>query len=570
VINILALTGSFYMLQVYDRVIPSHSIPTLIGLSVLMVGLYTFNGVFELIRTRVLSRIGLRFDKALRLRVFDAMLLLPIRAGAKGEALQPVRDLDQIRNFLASAGPTALFDMPWMPLYLGMTYLLHPWLGLVATAGAVILVALAVLTEVRGREPTQSANKSATAVNVFGEASRRNVEAAQAMGLGPQLGVMWTRLNARHQRDQLAAGDLVGGIATISRVIRLVLQSGMLGLGAYLTVAGEATGGVMIASSILTSRALAPIEIAIANWRGFLGAQQSYDRLGKLLGGLAAEQHKMPLPAPKRSLSVEALAVAAPGQPKPILRGVTFALEAGQGLGIIGPSASGKSTLARALVGVWLPIPMTGGLVRIDGAALDQLSSADLGPHIGYLPQDIELFEGTVAENIARFRADATGDAIIAAARAAGLHDLILHLPQGYDTRIGEGGAALSAGQRQRIALARALFGDPFLVVLDEPNSNLDSAGDSALTEAISSVRARGGIVIVIAHRPSALVGLDLLLAMANGQQVGFGPKDEILRKVLNNVSPGANPSQPPSSAPQQTRGHPVLRLAGDKSGHGV
>ena len=532
-VNVLALTGSLYMLQLYDRVIPSHSLPTLFGLTILMVGLYSFNGVFEFIRSRVLSRIGIRFDRGLRAKVFQAMLLLPIRTGPRGDGLQPVRDLDQIRNFLSSTGPTALFDLPWMPLYLLLVFLLHPWLGITATIGALLLVVLTTLTEARGRSPTQAAGQSGAAVNVFGEASRRNSEAVHAMGLAPELGSIWSGLSARHQSDQLKATDVVGGISAVTRVIRMVLQSGILGLGAYLTIEGQATGGVMIAASILTSRALAPIEIAIANWRGFLGARQSYARLGKLLATLTAEPNGMPLPAPSQSLAVEGLTVAAPGQAKPIIRSVTFQLEAGQGLGIIGPSASGKSTLARALVSVWLPVSFGGGTVRLDGATLDQWSPAALGAHIGYLPQDIELFEGTIAQNIARFRRNASSGQIVAAANVAGVHELILHLPRGYDTRIGEGGTALSAGQRQRIALARALYDDPFLVVLDEPNSNLDAAGDAALARAVAAVRARGGIVIVIAHRPSALANLDHVLVMGNGQQQAFGPKDDVLRKTV-------------------------------------
>ncbi len=533
VVNVLALTGSLYMLQVYDRVIPSHSVPTLVGLSILMVGMYVANGGFEWLRTRVLSRIGLRFDRALRRQVFSAMLMQPIRSGGTSDGQQPARDLDQIRSFLSSAGPTALFDLPWMPMYMLLITLLHPWLGILATSGAVTLVAMTLLTEALGRRPTLAANKSAAALNVFGEASRRNSEVVQAMGLGPQLGEAWWRLSAQLHHDQLAASDLVTSIGTVSRVLRVILQSGVLGLGAYLTVKGEATGGVMIAASILTARALAPIEIAIANWRGFLTARQSYARLGRLLNTPSADIESMPLPAPHKSLLVRGLTVAAPGQSRPIIRNLSFRLEAGQGLGVIGPSASGKSTLARALVGVWLPPPLNGGAIRIDGAALDQWPSAALGRHIGYLPQDIELFGGSIAQNISRFRPDASSRETIAAATAAGVHDLVLNLEHGYDTRIGDGGVALSAGQRQRIALARALYGNPFLVVLDEPNSNLDAAGDAALTGAIKSVRSRGGIVIVIAHRPAALASLDLVLVLADGQQQAFGPKDEMLKAAV-------------------------------------
>jgi PrtD family type I secretion system ABC transporter len=529
-INVLALTSSLYMLQLYDRVIPSRSVPTLIGLTLLMLLLYLGYGVLDVVRTHVMGRIGIRIDRALRDRIFSAVLLLPLRAKSAGDGLQPVRDLDQIRGFLTGSGPIALFDMPWLPIYLGLVYLLHPWLGLLGTVGAGLLGVLTILTEVRSRKPSRLATVSAAARHALGEAGRRNAEVIRALGMAHHVSALWSRKTEKHLNDQIAVSDVTTIYGTLSKVLRLVLQSAILGLGAYLVILGQVSGGTMIAASILVSRALAPIEIAIANWRGFLSARQSSYRLSTLLQSLPSQAAAVQRPAPQKSLSIDGVWIAAPGHQIPILQNVGFMLEAGAGLGVIGPSASGKSTLARAIVGVW---PAQRGTIRLDGATLDRWSAEALGRHVGYLPQDIELFDGTVAQNIARFDPDASSKAIIAAASSAGVHDMILKLPEGYDTRIGEFGASLSAGQRQRIALARALYGDPFLVVLDEPNSNLDAEGDVALMGAIASVRERKGIIVVIAHRPSALAGLDQVLVMTSGQVKAFGAKDDILRKVV-------------------------------------
>ena len=528
-INLLALTSSIYMLQLYDRVIPSHSVPTLVGLTILMLLLFAGYGVLDTVRARVMSHIGLRIDRALRARVFELVLLLPLRAKSS-DSLQPVRDLDQVRGFLTGAGPIALFDLPWMPFYLGLVFLLHPWLGLLGTIGAATLLGLTMLTEVRSRAPTKSASTSAAARLSFGEAARRNAEVIRALGMGPHISAIWSAHNEKYLTDQVGASDVAVTYGTLSKVLRLILQSAVLGLGAYLVIMGQVTGGVMIAASILVSRALAPIEIAIANWRGFLSSRQSAERLSKLLQSLPIRPEAMVLPTPARTFTVEGLWIAAPGHQKPIVENASFLLQAGDGLGVIGPSASGKSTLARALVGAWLPVR---GNIRLDGGALDQWSPAALGVNIGYLPQDIELFDSSVAQNIARFDKNAPATSIIAAAQKAGAHEMILQLPEGYETRIGDGGTALSAGQRQRVALARALYDDPFLVVLDEPSSNLDADGDAALMRAIASVRQRGGIVIIVTHRPAALLGLDQLLVMSGGQVQAFGPKDEVLRKVV-------------------------------------
>jgi len=540
-VNLLALASSLYMLQLYDRVLPAHSVPTLVGLSLLMLGLYFFLGLFEWLRARIMSRIAARLDRDLRTRVFGLVLALPLRSRAGQDALQPVGDLDQVRGFLSGPGPVALIDLPWMPLYLALVYLLHPWLGVLALAGALVLIGLTVLTEMSSRAPARASSGSAAKRRVFLEAGRRNAEVIRALGMEKRLSVLWSALGDRHLGHHLASSDIAGGYAAVSRVVRLVIQSAVLGLGAFLVIVGEATGGVMIAASILSSRALAPVELAIANWKAFLAARNSATRLAALLVAHPERPSMMALPRPSTSLSVEGLWVAAPGRDQPILRNVSFTLAAGSALGVIGPSAAGKSTLARALVGAW---PALRGSVRLDSAALDQWSPQALGEHVGYLPQDIELFDGTVAENIARFAPDAQSPAIIAAALMADIQEMVLRLPAGYETRIGEGGAVLSAGQRQRLALARALFGEPFLVVLDEPNSNLDSAGDAALARAITTARSRGAIVVIVAHRPSALAGCDQVLVLADGQVQAFGPRDEVLQAVLQPAQGGPPPAR--------------------------
>jgi ATP-binding cassette subfamily C protein len=566
-INLLALTGSFYMLQVYDRVLPSRSVPTLVGLTILMAALFVANGLLDFFRVRVMSRVGVRIDNEVRDKVFQALHLLPLRARSGGDGLQPVRDLDQIRAFFSGLGPTAFFDLPWVPVYLGVVFLLHPLLGMFASAGALLLICLTLLTERRTTAPMQSASRSGSQRLAFGEETRRNAEVIRALGLEKRMQDRWEILNTRHLTDQLGASDAAGGMGTVSKVLRLFLQSGILGLGAYLVIQDQVSAGTIIAASIIMSRALAPIETAIAHWRGFVSARQSYRRLIDLFGSLGLKDTgaMVALPAPRATLSVQGASVAPPGEQRPVIQGVSFALAAGDGLGIIGPSGSGKSTLARALVGIWQPMwqqMRMGGSIRLDGATLDQWTTDDLGRHIGYLPQDVSLFAGTIAENIARFDPEATSEAILAAARSAGVHDMIVQLPEGYQTFVGEGGAGLSAGQRQRIALARALYGDPFLVVLDEPNSNLDVAGEMALTEAIKSIRSRGGIAIVIAHRPAALAAVDKVLALAKGQVQAFGPKSEVLRQVLQ-AAPAPHPASPPTPPPLPQTGRPPWNTTG-------
>jgi ATP-binding cassette subfamily C protein len=542
VINILMLTGSIYMLQIYDRVLASRSVSTLVGLSLIVLAAYLLQGTLDAIRSRMLARIGARFGELLSARIFELVTLLPLKRPRSAVDLQPVRDLDQIRGFLSGLGPTALFDMPFMPIFFLGCFIIHPWLGWLAVFGGLVILGLTFLTEIRSRTPIKNMTQSGTERHALADVSRRNAEALHALGMRGVLATRYANMNTRHVDDGLRATDAAAGIGAAAKIFRMILQSAALGLGAYLVIRGELTGGAMIAASILLSRALAPIEIAVANWRGFIGARQGYHRLQQTLALIGPPRvERLGLPAPRANFTVEDVVVGAPGTNQPIVLGASLQLKAGQGLGLIGPSASGKSTLARALVGVW---PALRGEVRLDGASLDQWEPDALGPHIGYLPQDVELFEGTIAENIARFRPDASAESIIAAARAAGAHDMILQLPNGYDTRIGESGAVLSGGQRQRVALARALYGDPFLVVLDEPNASLDGAGDDALNQAILGVRERGGIVVVITHRPVALGNVDLVGIMEAGRIKALGPRDEIMKSVMKRplVLPGHMP----------------------------
>jgi ATP-binding cassette subfamily C protein len=528
-INILMLTGPLFMLQIYDRVLPSHSVPTLIGLAILTVGLFSFQGALDAIRGRVLLRIGGSINDDLSGRVHDLVMRLPLKRPSAINGLQPARDLDQIRAFLSSPGPTAFFDLPWIPLYVGICFLFHPLIGIAAGTGAVILITLTVLTEFATRTPAKAAVLFSATRQTMLEASRRNAEVIQALGMSSAMSGRLDAATKKFLGSQQSAADRAGFLAAMSRVMRLMLQSAVLGLGAYLVINQEATAGVIIASSILMSRALAPVELAIANWKGFVAARQARRHLSELLNYLPERKEPLLLPKPAFGIAVESVSANPPGSDRVVLHDIAFALQSGDGLGIIGPSASGKTSLARLVVGVWQPIK---GKVRLDGAALEQWSPDVLGKYTGYLPQDVELFDGTVGENISRFDKEPAAKAVITAAMAAGVHELILRLPEGYETRIGETGAALSAGQRQRIALARALYGDPFLVVLDEPNSNLDSEGEEALTKAIAGVRDRGGIVIVIAHRASALASISHVLVLNQGRQQAFGPRDEVLRQV--------------------------------------
>jgi ATP-binding cassette subfamily C protein len=537
-INLLYLTGSLFMLEVYDRVLPSRSVPTLVGLIILAGGLYVAQGILDLIRSRILGRVGTSIDEALNARVFDTVVRLPLIAGGRNEGLQPLRDLDNVRSFLASMGPGAFFDLPWLPFYLAICFAFHVLIGVTALIGAIILVTLTVLTEFLSRRPAREAMGLASRRNDLAASSRRNAEVLVAMGMSGRLGKRWSEANQDYLEGNQRASDVAGGLGAIAKVMRMMLQSAVLAVGAYLVIHQEATAGIIIAGSILSARALAPVDLAIAHWKSFVAARQSWHRLNRLLESLPARAAPTLLQSPSEKLSVEAVAIVPPGDQKVIVQDVTFTLSAGNGLGIIGPSGSGKSSLVRALVGVWQPVR---GKVRIDGAALDQWSSDMLGSHVGYLPQDVELFAGTIAQNICRFDPQASSESIIAAAKEASVHEMIIKMREGYDTQIGEQGAALSAGQAQRVALARALYGNPFLIVLDEPNSNLDTEGDEALTRAVRAARERGAIVVVVAHRPIGIEAVDLLLVLKDGRMQAFGPKDTVLGQVLQpRVAAGA------------------------------
>jgi PrtD family type I secretion system ABC transporter len=537
-INILYLTGSIFMLEVYDRVIPSRSVPTLVGLVILCGGLYVAQGILDMLRSRILSRIGTSLDEALSGRVFDTIVRLPLLAGNRSDGMQPLRDLDAVRSFLGSMGPGAFFDLPWLPFYLVICFAFHWLIGVTALVGAIILVMLTLITEFMSRQPARDTLVLGARRNDLAASSRRNAEVLVAMGMSGRMNSRWSEANEKYPSGNQRASDVTGSLGAVAKVMRMMLQSAVLGVGAYLVIHQEATAGIIIAGSILSARALAPVDLAIAHWKGFVAARQSWARLNRLFETIPERSQQTLLQGPQKRLSIEAVSIVPPGDQRVIVQDVNFVLEAGMGLGVIGPSGSGKSSLVRALVGVWLPVR---GKVRFDGAALDQWPPDVLGRYIGYLPQDVELFGGTVAQNICRFDPDAKSDAIISAAKEAGVHDMIIKMRDGYDTQIGEQGGALSAGQAQRVALARALYGNPFLIVLDEPNSNLDSEGDEALTRAVRGARERGAIVVVVAHRPVGIEAVDQLLVLKDGRMQAFGPKEQVLGQVLQRV-PGPAP----------------------------
>ena len=528
IINLLMLTGPLFMLQVYDRVLTSRSLPTLVALTLLVAALFTFMGLLELVRSRILVRIGQRVDEEFGDKVFDQVITHALLRTPNIEG-QPLRDLDSVRQFISGPGPFALFDAPWVPVYLAVIYLMHPWMGMLATVGAVLLLVFAVINEMATRKPMAEAAKTAMDAQSFADECRRNAEVIGAMGMLASIRRRWKALHDNSVGIQINASDRGGTVTSSSKAMRMFLQSAMLALGAFLAVGQEITPGTMIAGSIIMSRALAPLEQAITQWRGFLSFRGARQRLNLVLGGAGQTETLMPLPEPVGSIAVEHLIVTAPQTNKTILQDINFDLDPGQALGVIGPTAAGKTTLARALVGVW---PLAKGVVRLDGAPFDQWPAEQIGAYIGYLPQDVELFAGTVEENISRFHPEPDPEAIVEAAKHANVHELILNLPDGYNTTIGEGGSVLSAGQRQRVALARALYNDPVFVVLDEPNANLDAEGEAALSKAIRSLKKRGCTVVVVAHRPGAVSDVDLLLFLREGRQQAFGPRDEVLAQV--------------------------------------
>lgn len=530
VVNVLALTGSVYMLQIYDRALTSQSIPTLLALSGLAIGLYLFQGMLDISRSQILVRIGAKFDQRLAPLSHKVAIDMPRYGFSTSEANERGRDVDTLRQFFGGQGPVALFDLPWMPLYLVFIYCLHPWLGVLTFGGALILTFLTILTEIFTQKHSVSTHQTAIARAAMAESHARNSDVIRAMGFAGRAVARFEKLNSEHLLLQTKTNDVTGTFSGISKVLRMVLQSAVLGLGAYLVIRGELSAGSIIAASVSSARALAPVDLAISQWKNVVAARRSYARLGETLSAMDDAPSDVALPAPVGGLKIEKLTLAVPSNGAVVLSDVSFELKAGQAAGIIGPSGGGKSSLARALTGVW---PALRGNVRLDDADLEQWPSDVIGRHIGYLPQDVSLLDATISQNISRLDPVADSNKIVAAAKAAGVHEMIVRLPQGYQTELGPNGTALSAGQRQRIALARALYDNPFLVVLDEPNSNLDADGEAALTDAITSVRARGGIVIVIAHRPSALAAVDMVGVVQGGRLAAFGPKDEIFAQQL-------------------------------------
>jgi len=532
VINLLVLVPSLYMMQVYDRVLTSRNETTLLMLTLIAIGLFMLSGVIEWLRGQVMIRMSAGIDANLAQRLFDAAFSRSLRKADSNPA-QVFGDLTQVRQFITGQGLLAMLDAPWLPVFMVIAFLFHPWFGVLSLVVALTLIVLALWGELSTRPSLAQANALSMKANLYVNSSLHNAEVIQAMGMLPALRKRWGWLQQGMIASQATASDRGARISAMTRFVRIAAQSLSLGLGALLVLEGQISGGMMIAMSLLLGRALAPVEVAIGSWKQFVGARQSYRRLSDLLAEEPAAVPPMALPAPTGALKVERLQVAAPNSQEPIIRGVDFQLAKGEILAVIGPSASGKSSLARALVGIWPPLD---GAVRLDGAPLDQWAPDELGPYLGYLPQDIELFDGSVAENIARF-GELDSEPIIQAARHAGIHDMILRFPQGYDTVLGPGGQGLSGGQKQRIGLARAVFKQPALIVLDEPNSNLDEAGELALVHALRALKTAGSTIIMITHRPSVLGVVDKILVLNEGRQQLFGSRDQVLKAVLPQAS---------------------------------
>src|SRR5690554_4844496 len=527
VINIIGLTPALYMLQVYDRLVASNNETTLLMLTLLVLGLYALSGMLEFVRSSVLIRVGKRFDMMLNQRAFPATFESKLQKQG-GNPSQAIHDLTNLRQFLTGNALFAFFDAPWTPIYIGVTFLVHPLLGFITLGGSIILFVLAWITNISTQKPLAEANQASIAAAAFANNHLRNAEVIEAMGMLPGLRGRWFQQHQRVLGLQTLASDRNSRISTVSRFVRISLQSLILGAGALLVIEGQITAGMMIVCSILMGKALQPVEMAIGTWKQSISTRGAYQRLDEMLQSAPPRGETLSLPAPEGALSLENVYAGAPGMQGTILKGLTFNIEPGEVVGVIGPSASGKSTLARLLVGVW---QARAGTVRLDGADIFQWNKDELGPHVGYLPQDIELFEGTIAENIARF-AEPDSALVIDAAKRAGVHDMILHLPQGYDTPLGVDGASLSGGQKQRVALARAIYGNPRLIVLDEPNSNLDDVGEAALVATVKDLKERGATVVLITHRMSVLNAVDKLLVLRDGALTMYGARDEVLKAL--------------------------------------
>jgi ATP-binding cassette subfamily C protein EexD len=527
-VNALMLVPTFYMLQVYGRVVTSGNLTTLSVLTLIMTVLVVTMGSLEWIRSRIMVRVSTRLDVLLSRDLYKASFKRALSTGGMDASAQSLNDLTGLRQFLTGNGLFAFFDAPWLPIYVAVMFMFHPWYGWVAIGSAIVLLILAYLNERFTGKALGQANKENISATLYTTKNLRNAEVIESMGMLNTLIERWSRRQRNVLLLQSHASDKGGIISSISKTFRMLIQSLILGLGAYLAVNHEISPGLVIAGSVLLGRALAPIDLIIGSWKGFIAARSQYDRLNDILDKQKAEPERMSLPVPQGNILVDNLIVGAPGSKTPIIRGISFAVPAGAVVGIIGPSASGKSTLARALMGVWAP---QHGVVRLDGADIANWDKHELGPHLGYLPQDIELFEGSISENIARF-ADVDPDLVVKAAKTAGVHDMILQLPEGYDTVIGSEGVNLSGGQRQRVGLARAIYGSPRLILLDEPNSNLDEVGERALAVAIQELKQTGATIFVITHRTTILSQLDRLLVMSAGGISMYGPREQVMEEL--------------------------------------
>ncbi len=527
VINMLMLMPALYMLQMYDSVLTSRNEMTLLMLTIIMLGAYIIMGALEYVRSFVLIRVGAQFDMKLNKRVYNAAFEQSLKQG-DGNAGQALKDLTSLRQFLTGNALFAFFDAPWFPIYLLVIFMFHPWLGMFAIFGTSLLVLLAYINEKISRKPLDDANAMAIASTTLASNNLRNSEVIEAMGMLPNIQARWYKLHSKFLGLQAEASEKAGMINAISKPTTVALQSLMLGLGALLVLDNQISPGMMIAGSILLGRAVAPLQQLIGVWKQFGSTRSAYERLTKLLENNPAREEGLALPKPSGVIAVENVVAAPPGCKVPVIRGLNFSLAAGEILGVIGPSGSGKSTLARLLVGVW---PAASGKVRLDGADVYQWNKDELGPHVGYLPQDIELFSGSVSDNIARF-GEVDAEKVILAAKRAGVHEMILNLPEGYDTLLGDGGAGLSGGQKQRLGLARTMYDDPSLIVLDEPNSNLDDAGEQALLSAIVDLRQRGKTIVLITHRTSIIGITGKLLVLHEGAAKLFGPTDQVMAEL--------------------------------------
>jgi ATP-binding cassette subfamily C protein EexD len=527
-INLLMLVPAFYMMQTYDRVISSGSHTTLLMLTLIMVFLLVTMGGLEWVRSRVLVRTSSKLDSLLTDRMFDTSFKQSLYSAGTVSNAQPLQDLNGIRQFMTGNGFFAFFDAPWLPIYILVMFMFSPWYGLIAILAAVVLITIAVFNERTTAHLFEEATKHQGQAQNMAATNLRNAEVIESMGMLGNIRNRWRGYSSQSLYWQSVASDKSAGYTTGSKVFRLIVQSLILGVGAILVLDNQVSPGAMIAGSILLGRALAPIDLLIGSWKQFVTARTQYDRLNKLLDQLPPETEKMSLPEPKGQLRLEQAMIGPPLSKTPVVKGVSFAVFPGEAVAIIGPSASGKSTLARGILGIW---PAMSGKVRLDGADINHYNREEIGPFLGYLPQDIELFDGTVSENIARF-GEVDADKVVAAAQAAGVHDLILQLPNGYDTHIGQGGGALSGGQRQRIGLARALYGNPVLVVLDEPNSNLDDQGELALARCLQGLKERGATTVLITHRPSILNLVDKVMVLTDGKIAMFDTRDKVLEAM--------------------------------------